>query len=522
MRLGKRKGLSPIIAELLLVAITVGAGTTIFYFGSSTVGNKASGFSVLFGNAADAAKEAYVVEQTQFNTSSTQEVAITLTNHQGTPTPAPFQQQVVIDPSSYGGYVASDIGNVRFCADAGCAGYLDAWLESCSATPCSSASSAVVWVKLDAPIAANGGTATIYMTFLPLTAEFDGVYWGEAPALSGTYGQFDNGGSVFAAYFRGDSTSGWTVAGTAGATAAAPAGSATGFGTDAFYANSANGDYMDTDAGYSATGNYVIQYYSYTTGLGNLFFSASSAGAGTMTRLDSRGGADYSGLAKTASWTAWDCPASSTTSSADTWYQWSVVIAGGGTQVGDYYTAATSGLGTLGTQVNALGTTYTDGCGGGAETYSAQGSYVGLVGDGLGAGYVTYWNGIIVRAYPPGGVMPAVATGTLGVVTSETAVVTVRNVGSVEVEMASMYLYNQSAVGAGYPASASYSLTSSPPITIATDSATPYCSVSGGDIVIPVSSFCEVSVPFDFHPGVPYEVVVDTQRGNSVSTVVIA
>ena len=37
---------------------------------------------------------------------------------------------------------------------------------------------------------------------------FDGVYWGEAPQLSSTYGQYDNGASVFPYYQRWGSLSG--------------------------------------------------------------------------------------------------------------------------------------------------------------------------------------------------------------------------------------------------------------------------------------------------------------------------
>ena len=37
-----------------------------------------------------------------------------------------------------------------------------------------------------------------------------------------------------------------------------------------------------------------------------------------------------------------------------------------------------------------------------------NGNYLGLIGDGLGSSYVTYWNSFIVRSYPPNGVMPSV------------------------------------------------------------------------------------------------------------------
>ena len=515
--MGRRRGVSPIIAELLLIAVTVSLGTTVFFFGTTYIGQFANGFALVFGNSGKAAQELFVAENTQFTTTSQDLVPVTITNGQPGRTPAGFQESVTFNPSTYSGYEASDLGNVRFCADSGCSTYLHAWLEGCTPSCSRTATSATAWVSLPSSVAGGGGSLTIYIGFLQTSVEFDGNFWGEAPALSATYGQYDNGGSVFAGYFRGDTASGWTVAGTAGATGAAPAGSYSAFGTRAFYANSANGDYLDTNAGYSTTGNYTITYYSYTTGLGNLFFSASSTGAGTMTRLDSRGGADYVGLAKTASWNSWHCPASGITLAADTWYQFSVVIAGKGTQVGDYYTTS-FGLGTTGTQINALGSGYTDGCGGTSETYSPQGSYIGLVGDGLGSSYITYWSGIVVRDYPPSGVMPTASVGSVNVVTSRTAIVTVRNVGTVEVQLSSLSLFNLTDVGVGYPTSGTYTVTSSPPINIVSLAASPYCSVSGSAIVIPVSSFCDVTVSFNFYSGAAYNLVLSTQRGNSLAT----
>ena len=74
------------------------------------------------------------------------------------------------------------------------------------------ATSATVWVKLTSSISASGGTLIIYMVFQPTSTNFDDNYWGEAPSLSATYGQYDNGASVFAAYFNGNTaTSGFSV-----------------------------------------------------------------------------------------------------------------------------------------------------------------------------------------------------------------------------------------------------------------------------------------------------------------------
>ncbi|HLQ21396.1 MAG TPA: hypothetical protein VK127_03705, partial [Nitrososphaerales archaeon] len=124
-------------------------------------------------------------------------VPITLTNNQGSATPATFQQKITWNPSSYSSYEASDLGNVRFCADSACATTLNAWLESCTSSCTTSATSATAWVKLISAIAGSAGTQTVYMTFLSTSTHFDGVYWGEAPNISGVYGANDNGANVF-------------------------------------------------------------------------------------------------------------------------------------------------------------------------------------------------------------------------------------------------------------------------------------------------------------------------------------
>jgi len=124
-------------------------------------------------------------------------VSITLTNSQSTSTSVPFQQRITFNPSTYSSNEASDLGNIRFCSDSACATQLNAWLESCSPTCGTSATSATAWVKLDSSIPSNGGTLTIYMNFLSTSTDFDGLYWGEAPTLSATYGQHDNGAMVF-------------------------------------------------------------------------------------------------------------------------------------------------------------------------------------------------------------------------------------------------------------------------------------------------------------------------------------
>jgi len=137
-------------------------------------------------------------------------IPITLTNSQSSATPAPFQQLINIDPATIGSsYFSSDLGNIRFYADSAFTQPLYAWVESGNSNTSTSTN---IWVNLPNGIPANSST-TIYMQLLSVGTEYDGVYMGEAPQLSSTYGQYDDGASVFNNYwnFVGTSTpSGWT------------------------------------------------------------------------------------------------------------------------------------------------------------------------------------------------------------------------------------------------------------------------------------------------------------------------
>jgi len=120
---------------------------------------------------------------------------ITLANNQSQATPTNFQQFISAAlkyPSGTYFWNPND-------------GWLQAWLESLS-----SSNQANIWVKIPSSIPANG-TYQIYMV-QDNSKNFDGVYWGEAPQLSSSYAQYDNGGNVFNNYwnFAGTSLpSGW-------------------------------------------------------------------------------------------------------------------------------------------------------------------------------------------------------------------------------------------------------------------------------------------------------------------------
>ena len=126
-------------------------------------------------------------------------------------TPSPFQQMVNITSSDPGwSYISSSpFGqNVVFFSPTG--QILDSWLENYTSTH------AIWWVKLPNG-AAPSDPLTIYMGFAPSSTNlFNTVNTGEAPQISSTYAEYDDGANVFNNYwnFAGTSSSGWTISGT--------------------------------------------------------------------------------------------------------------------------------------------------------------------------------------------------------------------------------------------------------------------------------------------------------------------
>ena len=136
-------------------------------------------------------------------------VAISITNNQNIETPSPFQQMLVIDSRNYP-QINSNWNNVEFTTGSYATGTpLQAWVESNAS---SSSTHTIVWVNLPYSISGYGST-TIYMNVMPTPVMSSGGPTGEAPQLSPTYAEYDNGASVFNFYdnFRGTSlSSSWT------------------------------------------------------------------------------------------------------------------------------------------------------------------------------------------------------------------------------------------------------------------------------------------------------------------------
>jgi len=136
-------------------------------------------------------------------------VPFTITNNASAATPAPFQQMITVNPSLYTSYLASDLSNVQWFDASG--NVINSWLESGNSN---TGTKAVYWLSLANGIAADS-SITVYMGIASTTTNLlNNTTTGEAPQLSPTYGEYDNGASVFNFYdnFAGTSLkSSWSI-----------------------------------------------------------------------------------------------------------------------------------------------------------------------------------------------------------------------------------------------------------------------------------------------------------------------
>ena len=316
---------------------------------------------------------------------------IVLTNSQTSATPSTFQQMVAWDPATYSSYEATNLGNIRFCADAACVTQLYAWLESCSSacsTGGSTSTSATVWVKLTQAIAASGGTLTIYMVFEPTSTNFDANYWGEAPQLSSTYAQYDNGANVFTDY--------WNFAGTACPTGWTCSGTTINNGISAASAAS----YAYSTATYGLTAN-ELDFY------GTFAAATSTYNAGFGYNHDTPNG-------NTVEWTindntgpAYGCGSTNAclqTSVAGPTYNYLTTLTATGAKVYSIYWGSTASATacysytTCGTSTSGIPTAAIS-----LGIYNAQGTQA-TIGP---------FNWLRLRVYPPSGVMPTASFGSV-------------------------------------------------------------------------------------------------------------
>ena len=301
---------------------------------------------------------------------------ITLTNSQSQATPSNFQQLIQTTLQYPNG--------VRFWSPTD--GYLPAWLESIQSN------SANIWVKIPSSIPANG-TYQLYM-IQDSTLPMDGVYWGEAPQLSPTYGEYDNGANVFNFYdnFAGTSlnTNKWTAVTTGGSVTV-------NNGITIQDNGSGSGEGIVSKIGVSP--NSVFEVYRESQGGGDTSTYALAL-FNTATIQASISGYEYEGWTGgyfASTYTNWE---DTTSISTATPFPSStpVVVGIAWLATGDEYTEIGS---------NGAFTHYTD------SSLTISSSIYPGIGNSEDSAYVgqtDYW--VRVRAYPPNGVMPTASFGT--------------------------------------------------------------------------------------------------------------
>ena len=142
----------------------------------------------------------HAVHALSFPAGITNYVALNISNSQTSATPNPFQQMINITSADSGWTYINNTGNhfgqnVEFFYANGT--IIPSWLEQYHS------GYAIWWVKTGS-IAASS-TLTIYMGFANKTTNlFNTVNIGEAPQLSSTYAEYDDGSNVFPIYFNGN------------------------------------------------------------------------------------------------------------------------------------------------------------------------------------------------------------------------------------------------------------------------------------------------------------------------------
>lgn len=294
-------------------------------------------------------------------------VPITLTNNQSTSTGTGFQQLLQnIDMRSYEPFLNSDLSNVYFSSDSAGSTVIDSWLESGNT---STSAATTFWVVTS--VAANS-TTTVYMQVdLSGANHFNTTTTGEAPQLSSTYGQYDNGASVFPTLyenFAGTAVpSGWT------ASSSPPPDMDNGL----ILSNTC--EYLHTNSNYGLNAGQILEFYgTYPTPTG-----AANTGMGY----------GYSII--------WDINTNGNTQNV--FSNPGGITAPPSTSVWGIYWPLTSSASfynnyiLLGTTTSGLPTT----------TLPIEGSMQCAAGQAVTGPF--YW--VRIRAYPPNGEMPAVSIG---------------------------------------------------------------------------------------------------------------
>ena len=143
--------------------------------------------------------------QAQSSVSFAHYVPITLQNSQSSPTPVSFQQMITANSLKYNSYEANGLQNIEFTTGVAATGtVLQAWIESGAS---STAVNTIYWIDMPPGAVPANGNTIIYMDFMTSNVMSSAGPTGEAPQISNTYAQYDNGANIFDNYqnFAGSS-----------------------------------------------------------------------------------------------------------------------------------------------------------------------------------------------------------------------------------------------------------------------------------------------------------------------------
>ncbi|MGC8571849.1 MAG: hypothetical protein ACP5LH_01020, partial [Candidatus Micrarchaeia archaeon] len=125
-------------------------------------------------------------------------IKIDLSNGQSSATPTPFQQMILLPESDFGGCVQYNNNFADFAFTYTNGTVIPSWIES------NDSNTLIIWLKIKKGIPASS-SITIYMYTYPGTnllssSGTSGI--GEAPELSSTYAEYDDGAAVFNNYWN--------------------------------------------------------------------------------------------------------------------------------------------------------------------------------------------------------------------------------------------------------------------------------------------------------------------------------
>ena len=332
-------------------------------------------------------------------------VPINLTNSQTTATPANFQQMLTFNALAIctAKLCAPHLNNTEFFYVNGTV--MPSWYESGAgisnnygSNDLASSSNVIAWVKLSpAGFVPASGTNTIYIGFASNSTNlFSNTITGEAPQLSSTYAEYDDGANVFSFYanFAGTTLpTGWTVLSTG-----------TTFNNGAIVGPT---DFLETTSKYPIAYSNILEGY-----ISSITYGTSGDNAGFAYTVDVNGN-DYTVTSAyltlgTGAGEVYNGQVDFFSTTTDL----SMVTSNGGAGSAHASPIADS------TGVWSLWTTSTTGYlsvnYGTATTVTTNippaGDYYILTGSSANGPTVTY-NWFRTRAYPPAGIMPSVSFG---------------------------------------------------------------------------------------------------------------